>query len=33
MMSSGDVLAANDKLHLPLATLIKEALRTAPPAA
>lgn len=33
MMSCGDVLAANDKLHLPLAALIKDALRTAPPAA
>jgi myo-inositol-1(or 4)-monophosphatase len=33
MMSSGDVLAANDKLHLPLAALIKEALRSATPAA
>ena len=28
MMTSGDVLAANDHLHLPLAALIKEALRT-----
>src|SRR5437016_1000569 len=27
MMSSGDVLAANDHLHLPLAALIKEAMR------
>jgi len=27
MMSSGDVLAANDHLHLPLAALIKEAIR------
>jgi myo-inositol-1(or 4)-monophosphatase len=27
MMTSGDVLAANDHLHLPLATLIKEAAR------
>jgi len=35
MMTSGDVLAANDHLHLPLAALIREALRTAraaPPA-
>ena len=30
MMTSGDVLVANDKLHLPLAALIKEALRAAP---
>jgi myo-inositol-1(or 4)-monophosphatase len=29
MMTSGDVLAANDHLHLPLAALIREALRTA----
>jgi myo-inositol-1(or 4)-monophosphatase len=29
MMSSGDVLAANDHLHLPLAALIKEAIRGA----
>ena len=29
MMASGDVLAANDHLHLPLAALIREALRTA----
>ena len=28
MMESGDVLAANPHLHLPLAALIKEALRT-----
>jgi myo-inositol-1(or 4)-monophosphatase len=28
MMASGDVLAANDHLHLPLAALIKEALRS-----
>jgi myo-inositol-1(or 4)-monophosphatase len=28
MMTSGDVLAANDHLHLPLAALIREALRT-----
>jgi myo-inositol-1(or 4)-monophosphatase len=27
MMTSGDVLAANGHLHLPLAALIKEALR------
>ena len=36
MMASGDVLVANDHLHLPLAALIREALRTAraaPPAA
>jgi myo-inositol-1(or 4)-monophosphatase len=33
MMECGDVLAANDRLHLPLAALIKEALRAAPPAA
>jgi myo-inositol-1(or 4)-monophosphatase len=40
MMTSGDVLAANDHLHLPLAALIREALRsggtpsrTAPPQA
>ena len=29
MMSSGDVLAANSHLHLPLAALIKEAMRGA----
>ena len=29
MMTSGDVLAANDHLHLPLAALIREALRHA----
>jgi myo-inositol-1(or 4)-monophosphatase len=29
MMTSGDVLVANDHLHLPLAALIREALRTA----
>ena len=29
MMTSGDVLAANGHLHLPLAALIKEALRAA----
>src|SRR3954454_13078234 len=28
MMTSGDVLAANGHLHLPLAALIKEAMRT-----
>jgi myo-inositol-1(or 4)-monophosphatase len=28
MMTTGDVLAANDHLHLPLAALIKEAMRT-----
>ncbi len=33
MMKSGDVLAANDRLHLPLAVLIKEALRAAASAA
>jgi myo-inositol-1(or 4)-monophosphatase len=33
MMTSGDVLAANDHLHLPLAALIREALRTARAAA
>jgi myo-inositol-1(or 4)-monophosphatase len=27
MMASGDVLAANDHLHLPLAALVKEAMR------
>ena len=27
MMTSGDVLAANAHLHLPLAALIKEAMR------
>ncbi len=27
MMTSGDVLAANDHLHLPLAALIREARR------
>ncbi len=32
MMTSGDVLAANGHLHLPLAALIREALRTARPA-
>jgi len=32
MMTSGDVLAANDHLHLPLAALIREATRTASPA-
>lgn len=29
IMASGDVLAANDHLHLPLAALIREAMRTA----
>jgi myo-inositol-1(or 4)-monophosphatase len=29
MMTSGDVLAANDHLHLPLAALLREAARTA----
>jgi myo-inositol-1(or 4)-monophosphatase len=29
MMTTGDVLAANDHLHLPLAALIKEAMRSA----
>jgi myo-inositol-1(or 4)-monophosphatase len=33
MMASGDVLAANDHLHLPLAALIREALRGARAAA
>jgi hypothetical protein len=28
MMTSGDVLAANDHLHLPLAALIRETLRS-----
>jgi len=28
MMTTGDVLAANDHIHLPLARLIKEAMRT-----
>jgi myo-inositol-1(or 4)-monophosphatase len=32
MMTSGDVLAANDHLHLPLGALIKEALRGGRPA-
>jgi myo-inositol-1(or 4)-monophosphatase len=31
MMASGEVLAASDHLHLPLAALIKDAMRTAPP--
>src|SRR5437016_353028 len=31
MMTTGDVLAANDHLHLPLAALIREALRGGPP--
>ena len=30
MMTTGDVLAANDHLHLPLAALIRERLRRAP---
>ena len=33
MMQSGDVLAANDRLHLPLAALIRQALRDGRPAA
>jgi hypothetical protein len=33
MMTSGDVLAANGHLHLLLAALIREAMRTARPAA
>ena len=33
MMTSGDVLAANGHLHLPLAALIRDAMRTAQPAA
>ena len=33
MMQSGDVLAANDRLHLPLAALIRQALRGGRPAA
>jgi len=32
MMATGDVLAANDHLHLPLGSLIKEALRPQPSA-
>jgi myo-inositol-1(or 4)-monophosphatase len=32
MMAGGDVLAANGHLHLPLAALIREAMRTAPAA-
>ncbi|MGH7092657.1 MAG: inositol monophosphatase family protein, partial [Stellaceae bacterium] len=32
MMASGDILAANDHLHLPLAVLIKEAIRGRPAA-
>ena len=32
MMTTGDVLAANDHLHLPLAALIREALRGGPAA-
>jgi len=31
MLTSGNVLAANGPLHLPLAALLKEAIRTAPP--
>jgi myo-inositol-1(or 4)-monophosphatase len=33
MMQSGDVLAANDRLHLPLAALIRQAIRGGRPAA
>jgi hypothetical protein len=33
MMTSGDVLAANDHLHLPLAALIRDAMRTSRAAA
>ena len=33
MLTGGDVLAANGHLHLPLAALIKEAMRTVQPAA
>ena len=33
MMASGDVLAANDRLHLPLAALIRQAMRSGRPAA
>ena len=33
MMQTGDVLAANDRLHLPLAALIKQAIRSGRPAA
>jgi len=29
MLTSGDILAANDHLHLPLAALVRETLRTA----
>jgi hypothetical protein len=32
MMTSGNVLAANAHLHLPLATMIRGALRTGNPA-
>jgi myo-inositol-1(or 4)-monophosphatase len=32
MMTTGDVLAANDHLHLPLAALLREALRAGQPA-
>src|SRR5690348_6977690 len=33
MMETGDILAANDRLHLPLAALIKQAIRAGRPAA
>src|SRR4029077_9908550 len=33
MMTNGDVLAANGHLHLPLAAMLREAMRTAQPAA
>jgi myo-inositol-1(or 4)-monophosphatase len=33
MMETGDILAANDRLHLPLAALIKQAIRSGRPAA
>jgi myo-inositol-1(or 4)-monophosphatase len=33
MMQSGDILAANDRLHLPLAALIRQAIRGGRPAA
>jgi hypothetical protein len=29
MMTSGDILAANDHLHLPLAAMLREASRAA----
>jgi hypothetical protein len=32
MMVSGNLLAANDHLHLPLAALVKEAMRANRPA-